>query len=214
MTCKGTGSTGIVETQDWLFDNWARTRPIVVPFVFNPTNVAEIVAGVQKVEAAQGRLKAVGSQWAYSDVAVGDSTPHVINTMFLEKVLSGNTAPTPLSVLPYGLKDSLATMAKCFVHVEAGIKIYALNCRLDALGLAMPTLGGNKGQSLAGVISTGTHGSDVNGVPIADAIAAIHLVGPGGQEWWIEREGDHSITDPDRMAQLRQMGLLCSDMRY
>ena len=214
MACTGTGITGIVETQDWLFENWARTRQIVVPFVFNPRNVAEIVAGVQRVETAKGRLKAIGSQWSYSDVAVDDSTTHVMNTMFLEKILSGGTASPPTSVLPYALKDSLATMAKYFVHVEAGIKIYALNCRLDALGLAMPSLGGNNGQSLAGVISTGTHGSDVNGAPIADAIAAIHLVGPGGQEWWIEREGAGSITDPDRMTELRQMDVLCRDIRY
>jgi hypothetical protein len=221
MACTGTGITGIVETQDWLFENWARTRQIVVPFVFNPRNVAEIVAGVQKVETAKGRLKAVGSQWSYSDVAVDDSTTHVINTEFLDNILSGGTALPPTSVLPYALKGSLSTMAKYFVHVEAGIKIYALNCTLDALGLAMPSLGGNNGQSLAGVISTGTHGSDVNGVPIdvngapiADAIAAIHLVGPGGQEWWIEREGDGSITDPDRMAELRQMDVLCRDIRY
>lgn len=215
MTCSGRGSTGII-TENWLFENWARTRRILVPVVFNPTGVAEIVAGVLEVERAKGTLKAMGSQWSYSDVAVDDTTGYVINTMQLKEVLSGSTAMPPIAVLPFALNKDLRkkSRSKYFVHVEAGIKIHQLNCQLDALGLAMPTLGGNNGQSLAGVISTGTHGSDVNDVPIADAVAAIHLVGPGGQEWWIERdEGDGSITDPGRMGELRQMDVLCRDIR-
>jgi hypothetical protein len=214
MTCSGSGSTGIITTENWLFENWARTRQILVPVVFNPTNVAEIVAGVLEVERARGTLKAIGSQWSYSDAAVDDSTGHVINTMLLDKVLSGSTALPPTAVLPFALKDGIKAKANYFVHVEAGIKVHKLNCALDALGLAMPTLGGNNGQSLAGVISTGTHGSDVNDAPIADAVAAIHLVGPGGQEWWIEREEEGSITDPGRMAELRRRGVLCRDIRF
>src|SRR5215467_3228424 len=48
------------------------------------------------------------------------------------------------------------------------------------------TLGGSGGQSIAGVMATGSHGGDVHLPPIVDAVMAIHLIGPGGQEWWIE----------------------------
>ena len=68
-----------------------------------------------------------------------------------------------------------------------GITIHDLNDALDGMGLAMPTLGGANGQTLAGAFSTGTHGSDVDLPPIADGVRAIHMVGPGGQEWWLER---------------------------
>ena len=50
----------------------------------------------------------------------------------------------------------------------------------------MPTLGGNLGQSIAGAISTGTHGSDIDLPPLAEMVRAIHLVSPGGCEYWLE----------------------------
>jgi hypothetical protein len=49
-------------------------------------------------------------------------------------------------------------------------------------------MGGADEQSLAGAISTGTHGSDVELKPLADVVQAIHLMGAGAQQHWIERE--------------------------
>lgn len=89
-------------------------------------------------------------------------------------------------------------------HVEAGTRIYELYCRLDegddgkhgSLAekfqkyrgpWAMATLGGAGGQTIVGAISTGTHGGDVRLAPIADAVHAIHLIGPRQKEYWIER---------------------------
>jgi hypothetical protein len=76
--------------------------------------------------------------------------------------------------------------ARRYVHVEAGIKLYELNEALWERGKAMPTLGGSQGQSLAGAISTGTHGGDFDRPPIADAVRAILLVGRGGRQYWLE----------------------------
>jgi hypothetical protein len=72
------------------------------------------------------------------------------------------------------------------VHVEAGITIKQLLADLASVDLALPTMGAGGGQSLAGALSTGTHGSDVNLPPLGDFVRAVHIVGPGGQEWWIE----------------------------
>jgi hypothetical protein len=94
-------------------------------------------------------------------------------------------------------------------HVESGVRIYELYSMLDAGDdaapkslaarvndatvnyngpWAMPTLGGAGGQTIVGAFSTGTHGGDVHIPPIADAVQAMHLIGPGGREYWIERE--------------------------
>lgn len=40
-------------------------------------------------------------------------------------------------------------------HVEAGIPIWKLYNNLDQLGLALETMGGSSGQTLAGAVSTG-----------------------------------------------------------
>src|SRR5882724_2114000 len=90
-------------------------------------------------------------------------------------------------------------------HVEAGTRIYELYHRLDEVDdieprslanllapykgpWAMQTLGGAGGQTIVGAFSTGTHGGDVKLPVVADAVQAIHLIGPEAREYWLERE--------------------------
>ena len=96
-----------------------------------------------------------------------------------------------------------------FVHVEAGKRIYQIYAELDQpaendpQGLAMhlytlygtdsyfgpwalQTLGGAGGQTVVGALTTGTHGGDFRQRPIADSVAALHLVTDGGRHSWIE----------------------------
>jgi hypothetical protein len=93
-------------------------------------------------------------------------------------------------------------------HVEAGIKIHDLYTTLDnfvdpvigqARPLALLTMGGSSGQTLVGAVSTGTHGGDKFLPPIADSVLAMHLVGSGGVQYWIEPS--NGITDPARLRQ-------------
>lgn len=102
-------------------------------------------------------------------------------------------------------------------HVEAGTRIWELYCRLDAddhpkrsLAASMPnymgpwameTLGGAGGQTVAGAFSTGTHGGDVGLGSIADAVQAIHLVGPTGKQYWFEKPlpGNLPLVDDDKL---------------
>jgi FAD/FMN-containing dehydrogenase len=60
--------------------------------------------------------------------------------------------------------------------------IQDLHQRLDGMGLVLETMGGSSGQTLAGAISTGTHGGDIFMGPLADCVLAIHLVGAGGTQ--------------------------------
>jgi hypothetical protein len=62
-------------------------------------------------------------------------------------------------------------------------------------------------QTLAGAISTGTHNSDAR-PPLVDNVRAIHLVGPGGQEWWIEPSA--GLLAP---GALLRMTRVCGDIR-
>src|SRR4051794_31108622 len=49
-------------------------------------------------------------------------------------------------------------------------------------------MGAAGAQSLAGSLSTGTHGADFQVPTLVDWIQAVHLIGPRGQEWWITPE--------------------------
>ena len=87
-------------------------------------------------------------------------------------------------------------------HVEAGITMADLQQLLDHQSprLAIRASGGSPGATLAGALSTATHGGEFAWPLLVDCVRAIHLVGPGGEEWWIE--GDVPVADPAKL-QLR-----------
>jgi hypothetical protein len=158
--------------------------------ILTPTNLTNLIDGIRQVESAGLRARALGSGWSFSDVAVTSDGVQIDTSQLvspLDDVIPA--ALTPLEGDPGSL-----------YHVQAGITIHQLNQNLDKKGLAILTLGGSGGQSLAGAISTGTHGGDFNLPSIGDAVVAIHLVGPGGVQYWIER--DVPITDPAKLTAL------------
>ena len=70
---------------------------------------------------------------------------------------------------------------KLQVTVGAGIRLFDLNKKLESLGLALPNLGDIDCQSLAGAISTGTHGTGLNYHSISQAVIGLKIItGDGG----------------------------------
>lgn len=155
----------------------------------------ELVDIVNSASLAHKPLRAIGSGWAYEDIAQSDYWMVSLNQ--LKRRLH--------HVIPAALTDELrqnqldSSSNTHLVHVEAGVKIIDLIEMLEDAGLAMPTLGGANGQNLAGAISTSTHGGDWNQPPLPDFVRAIHLVtNGGGREFWIERLSE-SITNDERL---------------
>ena len=101
-------------------------------------------------------------------------------------------------ILSASAKQAIAHGTHYF-HVEGGITIEELAPLLDAQSprLTLEASGGNPGATIAGSIATGTHGAEFNAPLLVDRVKAIHLVGPGGLQWWIE--GDDSIADVDAL---------------
>jgi FAD/FMN-containing dehydrogenase len=86
-----------------------------------------------------------------------------------------------------------------FFFVEAGMTLNFLNILLDSQTprVALNTMGGASAQTIAGAISTGTHGGDFDRQPLADSVRAIYLVGAGGAHHWIEPA--NPITAPEKI---------------
>ena len=86
-----------------------------------------------------------------------------------------------------------------FFHVEAGITMADLAKLLSHQSprLAIEASGGSPGATLAGALATATHGGELRKPLLVDRVKAVHLVGPGGVQWWIE--GDDPIADPDKL---------------
>jgi len=153
-----------------------------------PESLEELVSIVQQAEAQGRGVRAVGSSWSNSDAAVAPD--YVVETDRLQNVIT--------DVLDSCLSPAGAALT--LMHVEAGLKLEALNHMLDVRNLALKTMGGSSGQSIAGVMSTSAHGMDLDRSPIPDMVRAIHLVGPGGVQHWIEPGSP--ITDRARLKQV------------
>jgi hypothetical protein len=72
--------------------------------------------------------------------------------------------------------------------------VLELNAELQSRGLSIPTSGASNGQTIAGAISTGTHGAANQVGAMQDFILGFHLVSEGGEHCWIERRSRPAVT--------------------
>jgi FAD/FMN-containing dehydrogenase len=183
---------------DRVFTNWHGNVRRNVQAVI-PRNLKELVGSIVEIGSRGGVVGIEGSGWSFTNIVANSRTQFLIDTSELNANLD--------RLLPSIIDNRIIDSNNRLVHVEAGVKLHELNCRLNALGLALPTMGGSRGQSLAGVISTGVHGADVSLPPVADTVRAIHLVGTGGQQWWIE-PSTNPISSKSQIDRAKAQGIL------
>ena len=132
------------------------------------------------------RLRARGSLWSLSPVAVTDG--RLIDTKALRQAFS----------LPAALVDprySAAGEGDKLRFVECGNSIDALNRYLFGDRLSLKASGSNNGQTLAGALSTGTHGAAFNVGAIPEMVVGLHLVVGPDRHVYLER-GSQPVTMP------------------
>lgn len=139
---------------------------------------------VRKAETNEKRVRALGSGWSLSPVAFVDE--YLINTARLSDWSVGLTS---VSVTP-----AFAQLAPRIVFAQCGTSISTLNTVLEQRGLALATTGASNGQTIAGAVSTGTHGSAHSVGGIQDRVLALHIVGEGGKHFLIQRHSKRVIT--------------------
>jgi D-arabinono-1,4-lactone oxidase/FAD binding domain len=141
--------------------------------IYQPTSIDEISAIVREAESSGVTVRAVGSGHSWSDVA--------LTRGFLLKTngLSRPAAAEPDFVRPGWTERRL-------VRTEGGIRIKELNTYLDGRGLALSNMGGYDHQTIAGVISTSTHGSGIIFGPLNDFVRSLDIVAAGGVVYRIE----------------------------
>ena len=147
-----------------------------------PESLEDLVAVVREAGELDVPVRAVGSGHAWSDVAL--CTGIVVETTELQRTL-------PLE----GMPDDPGLF-----RAEAGMKIRRLNAELAARDRALENLGGYDGQSIAGVVSTATHGSGMRFGPLCDLVRSLDLVAGDGAVHRFERAG--GPTDPAALAAL------------
>ena len=182
-------------------------------------NLADIVDLVRSREAvgwqAGGHIHAVGSGWAFSAPAYTPDTVVTTERLAgwpekLQSAVTGAAAPgRAYLAVEAGMKVrdfylSLDGHSRELTAPDipdnsgnpfaAGDAPSVPQSVVGAPGptrrrLAPLTLGGAGGQSLAGVVNTGTHGGDAARPPISDSVRAMILVGSGGTVRLVQPSG-------------------------
>ena len=179
-----------------------------------PETLGDVVALVQEAERSGCTVRAVGSGHSWSDVAL---TPGFL--------LDTSRLSRPLDLEPPLLRPGVNTAT--LVRTEAGIRLRELNAYLDGRGLALSNMGGYDAQTVAGVISTSTHGSGIAFGPIADQIRSLDVVAGGGKLYRIERRngptdaaayaaqyGDRRLVQDDAWFDAVVVGMGCMGVVY
>ena len=122
-------------------------------------------------------LRAHGSLWSLSTVAVTGGR------------LIDNTALRLSFEVPADLADpAYAGEAAKLRFVECGNSVAALNDYLFSNGLSIKGCGSNNGQTIAGAISTGTHGGAYKFGAMQEMVVGLHLVTGPDRHVYLERK--------------------------
>jgi L-gulono-1,4-lactone dehydrogenase len=144
--------------------------------IYTPTTIDEVAEIVRLAESAGVTVRAVGSGHSWSDAALTDG--FLVQPHGLARV----PAPEPDFLRPEWRTRRLR-------RVEAGARVREVNAYLDMDGLGLVNMGGYDGQTVAGVISTATHGTGIELGSISDFVHSLDVVTAGGAVQRIERAG-------------------------
>jgi L-gulono-1,4-lactone dehydrogenase len=166
--------------------NWAGNQtghPVVIE---HPKTEEELVAVVQRAAAQGQKVKVVGSGHSFTDIAL--TTGRLVMLDKYTRILNIDTVNRR-------------------VTVEVGITLSQLNLELDRRGLAMANLGDITYQTVAGAISTSTHGTGINLTGLGAMVVALRIIGADGAVYDCDATTNAEIFHAARVG-LGALGLL------
>jgi FAD-linked oxidoreductase len=156
-----------------MWRNWAGDQRCAPAATERPGSVAEIAAALERAAAAGQRVRVAGSGHSFSDAACTDG--RLLSLARMDRVLDVDRATGS-------------------VRVEGGIAIHALSAALAAHGLAFENLGDVDAQTIAGAISTATHGTGARLRNLSAQVASVELVLADGSTLVCSAEDDDPTT--------------------
>jgi L-gulonolactone oxidase len=166
--------------------NWAgdqRCRPVAVE---RPASVEELSAALERARSRGWKVRAVGAGHSFSDIARSDGSMLMLDRL--------------ANVLDVECSSGL-------VRVQGGITIHDLSRRLAMDGLALENLGDIDVQSIAGAISTATHGTGARLRNISSQVTELTLALADGSTLTCSQECDADVFRAARVG-LGSLGVI------
>lgn len=171
---------------DFTFDNWDGTISCSPNNYFQPETETEVIQIVKDVYGRGGVVRTFGAGHSWSPLVPTDDT--LINLDDLDRLVAVDSERMRASV-------------------QAGIRIKDLIKRLRKHGLGMQNLGSIKEQSIAGAISTATHGTGLSFGNISTQIVGMRLVTGRGDVLTISEDQNKHLLPAVRTS-LGSLGII------
>jgi len=160
------------------YENWAHTLKFKPDRFYEPETEEQVIQIVKEAAARGGRVRTRGGGHSWSHFVVTDDT--LLQLDKLNKSLVND------------VRENRYT-------VEAGIRLKDLIRNMELGGKAMRNLGSITEQSIAGAISTGTHGTGVKLRNLSASVVEMNLVTGTGDLLTI-KETDTELLDAARVS--------------
>jgi FAD-linked oxidoreductase len=161
------------------WSNWAGDQLCTPAVLERPASIEELSAAILRARSNGSRVRAVGAGHSFSDIALSDGSLVVLDR--LAEVIEVDPA-------------------RGLVRAQGGVTIHELSRRLDERGLAMENLGDIDAQSIAGAISTATHGTGARLPNISAQVVELTLVPADGSTLVCSQERDAEVFRAARVG--------------
>ena len=170
------------------WSNWTGLATAHPTQELSPHDAGEVVEAVVAARHQNLSVKMTGSGHSFTDIAVTDG----------------------LLLRPDSLRGIVGVDRDAMtVTALAGTPLHELNRALERLGLSLHNLGDIEEQTLAGAISTGTHGTGGRQASLSAQVAGLELVTGEGVLLTADAEENPDILDVARLG-LGALGILTS----
>ncbi len=159
--------------------NWAGNQRVAPEAVVTPRSPEEVATAVRSAAASGRRVKAIGSGHSFTAAAVAPDVQVDLRNLT-------------------GLRSVDA--ASGLITVAAGTPLHQLNRLLDQTGLSLSNLGDIDRQTVAGALSTGTHGTGAKLGGLATQIRGLEIVTADGEVVVCDREQRADLFDAARVG--------------
>ena len=166
--------------------NWSRLETARPTREATPADAGDVVAEVRRALETASTVKMVGTGHSFTAISAPEAT------MLRPEGLTGVVAVD---------HDALTVTAR------AGTPLKVLNAELEALGLSLHNMGDIAEQTLAGAISTGTHGTGGIAAGLAAQVVGLELVTGTGELLRATPEENADVLDVARVG-LGALGIL------
>jgi hypothetical protein len=142
--------------------NWANTASCCAQLVYTPRNIEELTDAVREARARGQQVRVVASGFSWTSLVPSDDA-----LIFCER----------LDRITVDVSDP----ARPAAWAEAGVTNRQLNRELERFGLCMPWNVVLENVRVAGIVSTGTHGSGRTAATVGDLAEAFEVVDAEGR---------------------------------